>query len=158
MHNQTTLTSTERPLRESSPPLPPGTYPPVENSGMSRNVASFGSDLVQLMDLQAALFKADAREAAKKTVPPTALFTLGLMILLGLFPILMAGLASLLAENGWAWSSALLTVAGGSFVLVALLGVAGWLLLRSGRGAFTRSLYEWDRNKKWVKESLKQRF
>jgi len=125
---------------------------------MSRNVASFGSDLVQLLDLQTALLKADAREAVKKTIPPTALFTLSLMILLGMFPILMAGLASLLVENGWAWSSALLTVAGGSFILVALLGVVGWLLLRSGRGAFTRSLYEWDRNKNWLKESLKQRF
>lgn len=157
MPYQTTLNPPpEIPLRGPDTPVPTGTEP--ADSGMSRNVASFGSDLVQLLDLQAALLKADAREAVQKTIPPTAMFTIALVMLLAMFPILMAGIAALLAENGWAWSTALLTVAGGSVVLVALLGLGGWLMWRSMGGAFTRSAYEWDRNKKWLTESLKQRF
>jgi len=108
-----------------------------------------------LAELQARLALIDAKECVNQIRVPVALIVLGLIAINGAVPVVLLGIASLLAtalnlSTGWAL---LLT---GLTVLAAAVGVAGTAAMKLGSGTacFRRSQEELTRNVSWIKTVL----
>ncbi|MBX6311436.1 MAG: phage holin family protein [Isosphaeraceae bacterium] len=123
--------------------------------GIIDNLAEFGNDIITLAELQARLAIIDLKEStARATWPAVGLVSAGALAL-GSIPVLLFGVAELLAWGlkihlGWAL---LLT----ALVVLALAGLAGFVcgrLLSGSFESFRRSREELRRNAAWIKTVL----
>lgn len=122
---------------------------------VAEGLAGFGNNVATLAELQARLALIDAKECVNQIRVPVALIVLGLIAINGAVPVVLLGIASLLAtalnlSTGWAL---LLT---GLTVLAAAVGVAGTAAMKLGSGTacFRRSQEELTRNVSWIKTVL----
>ena len=61
-------------------------------------IAEFGNDIATLVELQAKLAMADLKESAERALVPMVLIALGLLFLFGALPVLLFGVAELVAS------------------------------------------------------------
>lgn len=129
---------------------------PKPAEAMTRNIAGFGHDIVELTELQLQLLAVDLRESAGKTLVPTGMVMFAGMLALGCFPVALIAMSYLLI--GWGLPFA------GAFGLAALVGliVAGVFLyigirsFQNSMDALQRSREEFSRNLTWIKNVLKK--
>ena len=123
---------------------------------MAGNVAGVIHDVTELIELQARLFAADTKAAVRDSVPPLVLMVTAVCILLGAMPVLLLGVAEVLAVQVELSRTVSLFVAAGMGVGVALLVLAiAWWRLRRGISHLDGSLEELERNVAWIKQVLK---
>src|SRR5512135_144679 len=75
--------------------------------GVVGGIAEFGNDMATLVELQAKLALIDLKEATAKAVLPIAFSVIGLALVLACLPVILLGVARLLAAQlhigeGWA--------------------------------------------------------
>jgi hypothetical protein len=124
---------------------------------VARSTAEFLHDVATLAELQGKLVVIDFREGTSKLLTPVILLVIGIVVALGCVPIALAALALTLVEVAELSAAA-------SFGIALLVGVvlAGLLTafsigaVKRSLNMFERSLYEWSRNVKWVKDTLKR--
>jgi hypothetical protein len=135
---------------------------PADSNGQSTpeervagGLAGFGNDVATLAEFQARLALIDLKDCVNKIRVPVALIVLGLIAINGAVPVVLLGIATLLAtalnlSTGWA-----LLLTGGA-VLAAAAGVAGTAAMKLGSGtqSFLRSREELTRNISWIKTVL----
>jgi uncharacterized membrane protein YqjE len=123
---------------------------------MGRSVRQLGSDVITLMELQAALFQIDVREWIQSFIRPLIALVAAAIILLATAPVALASLGYLLAATTelplW---GAMMTAAGVGMGLAALsAGIGVWLLKRDRR-ILHRFSAELRKNVQWLKETLR---
>ena len=70
----------------------------------TETAGKFACDLLELSELQAKLFKADARAVLRQSIGAIAIALIGCTCLLGCIPVVVFGLASAVTfyfQNGW---------------------------------------------------------
>ena len=114
---------------------------------------NFGCDLLELVELQGKLIRADAKLAMEKSTASARVALIGVCITLGSLPIAILGVSSGIAYyfDIETWVSQLLVGCG--FVLAGLIVVVLAMrgLARSS-GQFQRSADEFSKNVAWVKK------
>jgi hypothetical protein len=124
---------------------------------VARSTAEFLHDVATLAELQGRLVVIDFREGTAKLLTPVILLVIGIAVALGCVPIALVALATTLMEFARLSAAASFGIA----LLVGLL-LAGVLTavsigaLKRSLNMFERSLYEWSRNVKWVKDTLRR--
>lgn len=122
-------------------------------AGVFGNLADLANDVASLVELQAKLAVVDLKATVVKATIPLGLVAGGAAVLVAALPVLMIGLAELLADGlglahrGWAY----LIVAAGGAVLAGLLVLLGLPRLLKSFDSFQRTRDELDRNVAWVK-------
>ncbi len=122
---------------------------------VKRGMGDVVHDVLALTELQAELFRLDAREAVTRLVAPIVLLAAAGAIALGTIPVLVLLLAKVLvaAASLPQWLAMLIAVLVG-FAVAAVVGFAGWHLLRAPFRAFQRSRDEFRRNLEWLKNTM----
>jgi uncharacterized membrane protein YqjE len=118
-------------------------------------ITEFGNDVVNLVELQAKLALLDLKDCASQVAKPLALVAGGLSLILGTIPVLLLGVAALVAtalniSNGWA------QILTGGIVLITsaiIVGVAAMRIVPSF-SSFRRSSEEFQRNAAWLRTIL----
>lgn len=123
--------------------------------GVLGNLAEFGSDVATLAELQAQLALHDLKEGAGRAVLPAALLAGSIALALGSVPVLLMGVAGLIApvlglDEGWA----LVLVAGVTLLVAAVVGWFALPRLTGSFASFRRSQEELTRNISWIKTVL----
>ena len=123
--------------------------------GIKRGLGDAVRDIVELTGLQAELFKADARESARRLVTPVVLLSAAGVVGLSTAPLALLLVADVLVEAASSppWLALLIAVILGS-VATAATAWAGWSMLRKPFGAFQRSLDELRCNIEWLKQTV----
>lgn len=119
------------------------------------NIADFGNDIATLAELQAKLTLLDAKEAASKAVTPLILLGGGLAVALGSLPVVLIGLADMIARAAKVPAGTAQLVVG--LVALALGGLVAYLGLKGSTrslGSFRRSSEELTRNISWIRTVL----
>ena len=131
-----------------------GELPP---QAVARGATEFLHDVVTLAELQGKLVLLDFREGLAKLVTPVVAVFAGAAIGLGCVPIALAALALLLQEITTLSLAACfgISLAVGLFAC-GVLTIVAFGVVKSGLKMFDRSLYEWGRNRKWIKDTLKR--
>jgi hypothetical protein len=113
-------------------------------------------DVVTLAELQAELFRLDAREAAARLMAPLVLIGSAAAVALGTVPVVLACIAEALVAAGLPnWLAFLIaSLLGG--IAAASAGLAGWKMARTPFQSFRRSSDELRRNIEWLKRTLAQ--
>jgi len=118
-------------------------------------IAGFGSDIATLVELQATLAVTDLKESLQNAAVPLALIVVGVICLVGALPVVLLGVATVLAaalkiSSGWAM---LLT---GGVVLTMALTIVAVAALKIGPSfsSFRRSREELARNLAWIRTVL----
>lgn len=125
-------------------------------SQFTETAGRFACDLLELTELQAKLFKADAHAVFKESLGSIGIAILGCSILLGSIPLVVFGLASAVAfywqVDGW---KAQLTV-GGGLALLSFISIS-WSLKTLSKASikFQRSTAEFSKNIEWTKEVIR---
>jgi len=116
----------------------------------------FACDLLELTELQARLFKADAQSVFKESLSAIAIALVGCSLLLGTIPVVVFGLASL-TSSYWQideWVAQL--AVGGGLTLVSLAFIAGsFRTLSQSAKRFQRSTAEFSKNIEWTKDVIR---
>jgi len=123
--------------------------------GVIEGIAELGNDILTLAELQAKLAAIDFKESLEHAVFPLVLTLGGLILALASLPVVLIGVAQLIA---WAFSIHL----GWALLLVGLVALAGgsavaWIAgLRFSRSfaSFQRSREELVRNLSWIRTVL----
>ena len=119
------------------------------------NIADFGNDIATLAELQAKLTLMDAKDAVTRATTPLIVLAAGLGLALASLPVILIGLADLIAA-----STKLSAGASQLLVGVVALGLAGLALFFGWNGStgalasFRRSTEELTRNISWVRTVL----
>jgi uncharacterized membrane protein YqjE len=123
---------------------------------MGRSVRQLGSDVITLMELQAALFQVDVREWIQSFIRPLIALVAGAIILLATAPLALASLGYLLAAKTelplW---GAMMAAAGIGLAMAFLSAGTGVWLLKRDRRIFHRFSTELRKNVHWLKETLR---
>lgn len=124
---------------------------------VARSATEFMHDVVTLAELQGKLIVVDFREGVAKLIMPLVALIVGAAIGLGCVPIAMATIALLLKELTTLSLAACfgISLAIGVFACL-VLSIVAYGVFKSGLKMFDRSLYEWGRNRKWFKDTLKR--
>jgi uncharacterized membrane protein YqjE len=118
-------------------------------------IAEFGNDIATLIELQYKLATIDLKESLRKALIPLLLMAVGVVFILGALPVLLSGVAELLAAAlririGWA----LLMTSATTIVLAgAILAICASRLPECFAG-FRRSREEFTRNLAWLRTVL----
>jgi hypothetical protein len=125
--------------------------------GVLGNLAGFSTDVASLAELQARLAAQDLKEATRRVGLPAAIMAGALALALGSLPVLLLGIAELIApvlavSHGL---SLLVVAVVGLMVAGAIAGLVAPRIVR-GFGSFRRSAEELDRNLSWIKTVLAQ--
>jgi hypothetical protein len=111
-------------------------------------------NIVSLGELQAELFRVDAKEAAARLPVPLVMLVAAAALALGTIPVLLLLIASALVAAGLPfWLSLLIAVVIG-FAAAVIAALAGWQMLRRPFRAFQRSRDEFTHNVDWLKRTL----
>ena len=125
---------------------------------ITRNMADLAHDVTHLAELQTRLFAADLKDASLHATVPSAALMLAATASLSCVPIVLMGLAWLIAElTALPVYAGFLIVAGAVLVLSTIVAVIAWLRLRRSLEAFSRSQEEFNRNMRWIKLVLRHR-
>lgn len=123
---------------------------------MGRSVRQLGSDVITLMELQAALFQVDVREWIQSFIRPLIALIAAAIILLATAPVALVSLGYLLAATTelplW---GAMMTAACVGLGLASLSAGIGVLLLKRDRRMLRRFNAELRKNVHWLKETLR---
>jgi hypothetical protein len=121
------------------------------------NVAGFGEDLLNLVELQAKLAVLEARQNLDVVKTGGTLIATGLVVAVAALPVGLVGIAELLvSEMGWKRGYALLTVAVIAILIAGSCASVGASWLRRKRLGFPLSAEELARNVNWVRTVLRQ--
>ena len=120
--------------------------------GFTGQAAEVASDALELLELQVALTREDARDALKGLVRPIALLLLGTCMSLAALPVLLLGIAGSIA---YAWDVGVWQAQLGVGVAAVVSGavtlyLATHMLTRS-TNVFRRSTDELRQNLRWLK-------
>jgi len=118
-------------------------------------IAEFGNDIATLAELQYKLGIYDFNEAIGKALIPLALMVVGALFILGALPVLLFGLADLIAsalqiKMGWALLLTSLT----TIILAGAVLTICALRIPNALSSFRRSREELQRNLSWVRTVL----
>ena len=119
------------------------------------NIADFGNDIATLAELQAKLTLLDAKDAAAKATTPLIFLGAGLALALASLPVILIGVADLIASSTKLSSGVSQLIVG--LVALALAGVAaliGWKGSTGSLTSFRRSTEELTRNISWIRTVL----
>ena len=119
-------------------------------------ICRFACDLLELTELQAKLFKADAHAVFKESLGSIAIAVLGCSFLLGSIPVVVFGLASAVALY-WQMDEWIAQLAvGGGLALMSLI-LIGWSFrtLSKSSTQFQRSIAEFSKNIEWTKDVIR---
>ena len=124
-------------------------------SRIVRNMGDFAHDVLVLAELQARLAALDLQQTARQSILPTVLVAVGLGLLAGSFPVLLATIAFALIEGAdWpAWAGFLLATVIG-LLLGAGVCAAAYGIFRKTATGLERSRKELSDNVRWLKEVL----
>jgi uncharacterized membrane protein YqjE len=128
---------------------------PASPLGVVSNIADFGNDIATLAELQAKLAAYDAKEAASRATFPLILLGSGAVVALASLPVILIGLADLIAR--WTRISggmAQLVVGLVSLLLAALACLMGARGSLKSLDSFRRSREELTRNLSWIRTVL----
>jgi hypothetical protein len=121
-------------------------------------MADLAHDVALLAELQARLFTADLRDAKRHAAIPSAALAAAAVVALSGIPIVLMGLAWLIAElAALPVYAGFLIVAGVVLVLTAIVALIAWQRLRRSLDAFSRSREEFNSNMRWIKMVLRHR-
>ncbi len=139
----------------------------VGETNMNRNASQDGRDksagvdgstfrrLLDLMELQAELFKVDARDGFGALAPPAILIGGGVVAAFaGIVALLLAVAALLNQWAGWSVTLSLFTAGVLALLLAAGAVLLGWQLTRKALATFDRSTTEFRNNLDWLKTTL----
>ena len=130
--------------------------PPTQ--AITRNMADLAHDVTLLAELQTRLFAADARQAAQRAAIPSAALVLAGIAALSCIPIVLMGIAWLLAEvAGLPVYAGFLITAAVVLLICAVLAAVSWVRLRRSLDTFSRSRDEFNSNVRWIKTVLRHR-
>ncbi|HUP78974.1 MAG TPA: phage holin family protein [Pirellula sp.] len=122
----------------------------------TESAGRFACDLLELTELQASLFKADAQSVFKESINAIATVAIGCSLLLGTIPVVVFGLASATAFY-WqidVWIAQL--AVGGGLTLLSLMFIAGsFKTLSKSTKRFKRSTAEFSKNMEWTKDVIR---
>jgi hypothetical protein len=119
------------------------------------NIADFGNDIATLAELQSKLTLLDAKEAAARATVPVIALAVGLVVALGSVPVLLIGLADLIASNTrLSAGTAQLIVGAVGFALALGVGFFGLKGSIASLDSFRRSKEELSRNLSWIRTVL----
>jgi hypothetical protein len=119
------------------------------------NIADFGNDIATLAELQAKLTLLDAKDAVAKATVPVALVVGAGAVALASLPVILIGLADLLASSTRiSAGGARLIVGVASLALAGLTILIGWKGSIGSLASFRRSTEELTRNVSWVRTVL----
>ncbi|HEY2157014.1 MAG TPA: phage holin family protein [Isosphaeraceae bacterium] len=125
--------------------------------GVLTSIGELGGDIATLAELQAKLALIDAREAAERATWPTVALVASAAVLVASLPVLMIGLAFVLATAFGIGQGAALLIVGA--VVAAVAAAIVLLSLREflhSFESFRRSREELARNIAWIKTVLTQ--
>jgi hypothetical protein len=126
--------------------------------GSDRGVADFFDDLLTLAELQAKLTFVDLAKNARTASVPLGLILASLIIMAASVPVVLLGLALLIATRlNIHLESAMALVAGGAVVLSCPVMVFGVVRLRRGFDGLRTSRAEFRRNLVWLRNVLMTR-
>jgi hypothetical protein len=118
-------------------------------------ITGFGSDIATLAELQAQLAVTDLKESLQKGLLPLGLVLVGVICVTGALPVLLMGVAGLLAaalKISLAWA---MLMTGGVVLTVALVVVAvSASKIGPSFSSFRRSREELTRNLAWIRTVL----
>ena len=116
------------------------------------SIGKLGCDLLELAELQAKLFQADAKSAMEQSMGAMIFALIGCLSLLGCMPVLILGSAAAFAYffEVQLWISQLTVGVVLSLISVAVIAVSMKKLSRSG-AHFKRSAVEFSKNIEWAK-------
>ena len=122
---------------------------------MVGNIAEFGNDIATLVELQAKLAVHDTKECVGRITYPAVVLAAGAVIIVSSIPILLLGLADLLAKTMGLqdWASRVI-VAVVAMVVAALVAFLSYREAVSSITSFRRSTEEFTRNLSWVRTVL----
>jgi len=122
---------------------------------MVGGIAGFANDASTLAELQFKLLKLDLKNSVQKATVPVVLTVLGIVILLGAVPVLLAGVALLLASSlAISFGLALVLVAIVTMIVAGALAALAGLRLPLAFDSFRRSTEELSRNISWIRTVL----
>jgi hypothetical protein len=127
------------------------------SEGVLTNLGEVTSDIATLAELQAKLTLIDAKEAVGRATLPTVILGVSAAVLVATVPVLLIGLAFVLAAALQISQGAALLITGA--VVGAVAGVVAFLSLREflhSFESFRRSRDELTRNIAWIKTVLTQ--
>ncbi len=119
------------------------------------NIAEFGNDVATLAELQAQLAVHDAKDCIGRATIPLAVVGAGVVLAIGSIPVVLIGLADLIASSTHLSAGATQLIVGLVFLIGA--GVAALLALRASLRSlesFRRSNEELTRNLSWIRTVL----
>lgn len=125
-------------------------------SQFTETAGRFACDLLELTELQAKLFKADAHAVFKESLGSIAIAGLGCSFLMGSIPLVVFGLASAVAFY-WHLDEWIAQLAvGGGMALMSLIFI-GWSLRTLAKTSiqFQRSTAEFSKNIEWTKDVIR---
>lgn len=134
-----------------------GGFRPHRSEGVISSIGELGGDIASLAELQAKLTLIDAKEAATRATWPTVVLVASASALVAAVPVLLIGLAFVLANAFGITQGVALLIVGGVVALIA--GAIAFLSLREflhSFESFRRSNEEFVRNVNWVKTVLGQ--
>ena len=126
-------------------------------AGMVGSLAEFGYDVATLAELQAKLALVELKQATQRAVLPTIALIGSVVFGLAALPILLLGIAELIAaRQGIPIFWALLLTAGATLVLAAAISWVAWIRFNKSFEALRASREELARNLSWIKTVLAQ--
>ncbi len=124
---------------------------------LREGLSDFTEDLFALVELQMQLLREDARGMARRVGVALLLLAGAAITVFACLPVVILGLAELLALTGLARGTAMLIVAAVFAVASAGIGLWGWSLLKHAAEPLRRSQREFLLNLESVKRALRSR-
>jgi len=119
------------------------------------NIAEFGNDVATLAELQAKLAVFDAKDCLARATVPLIIVAAGAVLALGSIPVVLIGLADLIAASTRLSDGSARLLVGLVFLIGA--GAAAFVALRASLRSlesFRRSNEELARNLSWIRTVL----
>jgi len=123
---------------------------------LKSTAGAFAGDLLELVELQGKLFRADAKAAFRQSMGFAMMLFISCTCLLGCLPVLVFGIASAISHffeiDAWV---AQLSVAGAISLLSLIIATVAVAKLTKVNSQFRRSSEEFARNLEWTKKVFK---
>jgi hypothetical protein len=118
-------------------------------------ISDFAENVATLLELQAELFMHDLKECIARATLPLIFVVIGLVLMLASLPVVLGGLALVLATALKIGIGAALLLTGLVVLVVSgLIAYTAWLRFRPSFDSFRRSREELVRNLNWIRTVL----